>query len=57
MENNFIEGMEILIDCKRLVEDLLRETEIKINMMYERGRDTKWLEEQRTRYLKTLRRL
>ena len=54
MKNDFIEGMEVLINCKQLVEDLVSETESKIERLYRMGRDTSYLEGQRNRYLKVL---
>ena len=55
MKSDFVIGIEILIDCKRLVEDLVRETERKIERVKMSGKDTSYLEMERERYLKTLR--
>ena len=55
MRNDFVEGMELLIDCKKLVEDLVKETKRKIELSYINGKDTSYLENELERYLKVLR--
>lgn len=40
----FIEEMEILIECKRLVEDLLVEKKKMAEYLYKTGKDTRLLE-------------
>lgn len=54
MKNDFVEGMEILINCKRLVENLVRETEIKIRNVNMAGKNSYFLEEEKERYLRAL---
>lgn len=55
MRNDFVEGMELLIDCKKLVEDLVKETKRKIELLYINGKDTSYLENELERYLNVLR--
>ena len=40
MNNDFITGMQILIDCKKLVEDLIKESELTLERMDRMGVDT-----------------
>lgn len=40
----FIEEMEILIECKRLVEDMLGEKQIMAEYMEKRGKDPSFME-------------
>ena len=54
MKNDFVEGMEILINCKRLVENLVRETEIKIRNANMAGKNSYFLEEEKEKYLSAL---
>lgn len=37
MNNDFISGMQILIDCKKLVEDLIKENEYTLEQMDRMG--------------------
>ena len=39
MNNDFISGMQILIDCKKLVEDLIKENEYTLERMNRMGVD------------------
>ena len=41
MNNDFIEGMEILIGCKKLVEDLIDENKYILESLEKRGADPK----------------
>lgn len=38
MDNNFVAGMEILINCKHLVEDLLEEKKLVLKRLEESGK-------------------
>lgn len=44
VNNMFIEEMEILIECKRLVEDMLDEKMLKAEYMDKCGKDPSFLE-------------
>lgn len=37
MDNDFIKGMEILINCKKIVEDLVEENKFLLSQMDEKG--------------------
>lgn len=37
MDNDFIKGMEILINCKKIVEDLVEENKFLLSQMAEKG--------------------
>ena len=37
MDNDFIKGMEILINCKKIVEDLVEENKFLLSKMAEKG--------------------
>lgn len=41
MDNNFVKDMEILFNCKRLVEDLVKEKEYILERLTERGCDVR----------------
>ena len=37
MDSDFIKGMEILINCKKIVEDLVEENKFLLNQMDKKG--------------------
>ena len=54
MGNDFIEGMQILINCKRYVEDRIDYLDKRIEEMNRCGKDTEALQQEVNRLLRVL---